>query len=358
MSTFNQTLINVAVAAEKLSKGEVPFGEAVKSKNRRTLILANGSMTEILTNFIIQPEIIVSEELQGTPMINKIIDYQIDTFVSFYIAVFKSIVQFYGFSPETTLRLLSSSTQVKAPSYINHALLSDMYQTETSDDVQGFKQLSLDTEPELLGDKSVPVFLRKFQLSFKLDKGNEIRFDMLARAIIRYVPSKDIVNAVDAGNPIDTSFTSQKDKWLSGEISFMDFALGLNILRDLKKKKIHDSTGLIKQIERRSRDSIEKIMTEGVPGLGKYHSMVIIDQETRKKITKMIKYKITSDAGKELVTKALRAMSIAIVDDDAETIMLVFQAFDGHTVLDFDQIKDPKKSNSDEIIKLLLTKGY
>lgn len=90
-------------------------------EDKRTLLEARGSIMRILSPFIIEPSIVVSDSLKEQNDIQKIIDLNVDMFTAFYAQVFNVLVNVHGLDGKVVFDILSSK-RVPGAEHRNHEL--------------------------------------------------------------------------------------------------------------------------------------------------------------------------------------------------------------------------------------------
>ena len=80
------------------------FGQAGK-----ILYSYDGSITKLLSDYIVEPTIVVSRELRDTEVLPKVIQAQVDVFASYYAQAFNVLSNVYEQDPLTSVKLLASS---------------------------------------------------------------------------------------------------------------------------------------------------------------------------------------------------------------------------------------------------------
>lgn len=84
--------------------------ELMDTYNKTHLIRTNGSMTKMLSAFIIEPVAIVSDDLKQEPNIDKILELNTDIFTSYFAQAFDVMTKVHGIDHKMALNLLKTDT--------------------------------------------------------------------------------------------------------------------------------------------------------------------------------------------------------------------------------------------------------
>lgn len=86
-------------------------------EDKLTLMEANGSIIKLLTPYIIEPSVIVTNTLKDVRETEKIMDLSVDMFTAFYTQVFNVLVNVHGMDGKVVFDLLSSKRHFGVESY-------------------------------------------------------------------------------------------------------------------------------------------------------------------------------------------------------------------------------------------------
>lgn len=104
------TLVNAAVQSDATDVGEAIRDAARAIKKNRLALTTDGSLTKFLTQFVVEPVIIVSKDAKRAEVIEKVFALNSDIFCSFYMQAFNAMTSLYGVEAKYAINLLSSST--------------------------------------------------------------------------------------------------------------------------------------------------------------------------------------------------------------------------------------------------------
>lgn len=82
--------------------------EYEKMTKQNGLIKVDGSITKLLSKYIVEPVVIVSKDARNTEVADKLIQLNTDIFSSFYLQAFHVLNNLYGFEAAMTINLLST----------------------------------------------------------------------------------------------------------------------------------------------------------------------------------------------------------------------------------------------------------
>ena len=365
-SALPQALSAIVGVLANAADGKLPVADAIKDPIYRDLMIQNGSLTSISSKLVLEPRIIVADDLRTNEFTEKAIDYNISLFIALYTRVFKLMTEIYGLDASLTLKLLSSVQTHSVLEEVSANLLSaytgvisDELLSEINTDIPEFLPLEIEMHKDDKG-KVLPTFIKEFELSTvflnKSGVQQKITLPMLVRAPIEYVPVRDIVNAIEAQNPLEVSFMAQYHKWRSGSIGFLDFVFGLNLIRDYKKRKIRDLSKILDNIEERSRESVRDIIVHGVPGVGKYYQMIILGSNSKRAVETVLKGKLVKDKYKEYFLETLKSMAVTVLDDNFKVMTMQIKDFKDASEVSYSKLNS-KTDTTNELLKMILMRG-
>ena len=131
-----------------------------KLEEQTTLYRTNGSMTRFLSQYIIEPTAIVSQDLASEEIIEKLLETEADIFTSFYLQVFEILTKVNNVNAQTAIDLLSTDT-TSLGSVLNNTRKTGM-RAASNEDFDYTKALTLSFDmPKLSTEASGRNYSRK-----------------------------------------------------------------------------------------------------------------------------------------------------------------------------------------------------
>lgn len=336
----------------------------VKTFKNRSLLLTNGSLTNVLGKYIIEPKIVVSRSLKNHEQVEKVIEMNIDIFTAFYTRVFKILGNIHEQKIETVVELLSSKSEdytslakIGFESYDN--LLVNL---ESDDGIIPLKSngVELDVSNEALEKSAVAkMILREvvIKVNAKNQSGDKyaIEIPILVRAAVVYSDVKNI-NRMLTVNDRDKSFWNRLDDYRAGSISLSDMIFASDLIKDYKEKRLSDNDDLIKDMEERSRTANTKLATDGVVGFNKYYQMIIVSGDDKILLERTLKGKLSKDKFKEAFLEQSKSLTLTTLDDDYERSVFYIKDLKGGSDVSYKSLSKPGNKNNEvlEVLKFVM----
>jgi len=182
-----------------------------------------------------------------------------------------------------------------------------------------------------------------------------ITIPITIKADVLFVDGDSIVNLVNT-HSTDNSFMERLDEYRSGGISFTDLVFATDLIKEYKKNKLRDKEKLIKLVNSRALSANSKIIDNGYVGFEKYYNMYIVDTETKAKIERVIRGKISNDRFKAKFLESAYGLSITTVDTSYERISIFLKDIRSKSELTFKSLRKSNKNGNDigEVVKALM----
>lgn len=381
-----------------------------QNKNLAINLMANGSMTKIIGDYIIEPTAIVSNDVKTDAVTEKILELDMNIFASFYMQVFDILTKINGMGVTSTINLLATSKSIpteiiKVMSSNISASLADFdfagnifaYDKLPSITITGkddmktminfsieslgiendgglklgsyVKQPKNDNEKTETGNikvtendvvKSIPSMLQRslnLEISITNDNGYKqiISIPILIKMRIIYTDFSNISNAVEPHNT-DTKFWARWIDWRAGGISLADLLFSGDLIKKYKKNKIKDKDELLSLINNRNTAANIKVATNGMVGFEKYYNMLIISKDNQDLLEKIIRGKISNEKYKELIMDATGSLLMTVLDMDYERAVLYIKDISGTSDVSYKALtkKSGKYDDLSDIFKALI----
>ena len=393
--------------------------EYEKMTKQNGLIKVDGSITKLLSKYIVEPVVIVSKDARNTEVADKLIQLNTDIFSSFYLQAFHVLNNLYGFEAAMTINLLSTDNSTAIGTIGDKAIktglqwyagneenrdyfselldnkyLSLSFEASKKDKIKKLKD-KLDEkrntkidklqEPNM-GDSKFKqqdemdknlyyVNHRELTITMNLNqwKSTKINDDtnpdtvtsMLRTVIIPITikthiivtPFDNILNMLKPNDRTKT-FGYRLDEWKSGAISLADLIFCGDLIKPYKKAKLKDKDGLINIIKQREESANAKVLdNKRMIGFEKNYNMLICTADEKVLLNKHIGGSIDNERYKdELLTQA-HALTVSIVDDDYERAYIMTKDIRGRSDISYKMLNKRDKNNSElgDIVKALMS---
>ena len=324
-----------------------------KNEKELNLLLSQGSMTKLLSEFIIEPKIVVSKTLKTHASIDDVINAEIDIFVSLYTRVFDMMLSVYGFDAAFALNTLSSrDTYGDAITFESDMKLLKIASSDTP-------TFPLDVVPTVENEKGGKKVIREVELSSAVTdtdgKSVPLKIKVLVVASIVYAGSQDIYRMIDV-NTDRNNIGSRIDDYRAGAISLMNLITANDLVKEYKKNRIKDTSGLLKAVEARKTKSTAKLLTNKAIGFSKFYQMIIISNAEKEYVERLIGGKLSNRRFKDKLLDHTASLSISVMDDDYELLEIFLKDLADSIPVPYKKLKNGKKDDVSEVLKFMMNK--
>ena len=377
------------------------------------LMKADGSMLKLLGKYIVEPVIVVSNDLRHEEILDKVLELHTDMFTGFYMQMFSILTNQYGVDSNIAIDALATDSSGLSKVMLKGAVLALENNEEDffRDVIEGEIRLSTEVDEgklrkvltvmqggikdskstgaknsadiETLKNKAnrkvhgkrqatgrisdnelnVPsAIVRSIELVITnniIDGGKVGTFDIVIPITVKthvlFTDRDNIVNALAPGGD-NATFSAGLDDYRSGAKSLLDFITGSSLVKEYKKTKLKDKDGLLALINARRISANSKAVTTGFVGFEKYYNMFVISAYDKAVIEKTLRGKLSSSKVKEKLLTQLLGLSVTVMDSDAERIRIAYKDLKGVTDLSYKGAIKAAKGGSDvsEIIKAFM----
>jgi hypothetical protein len=350
------------------------------------LIYSRGSMTRFLKQFILEPLIVISQDLRGKKEINNVIDANINIFISLYKMTFDILLNVYGYETEFTINMLSSndayteftglesadmlynSKEGVYPLYTveaddddsdsddNHRLLDDDFDVYTKRDSKYGGYATSDKDPKKIAKIYREVILEApiKRKDISEDKSVSIKIKVLVAAGIKFIPLESFQKALKFRGD-RASFTSRWQDFSAGAVSLKNLIFGGDLLEDYFQDRLKDKDALHYYIEKRRRDSATKLR-KGALGFSRYYQMNIVSKENRQYLERVVGGKLGVRRYREKLLEALSSLMITTIDYDYEMVDICIHSIAECSEIPMKVLKNPKANEELNAILKFLTR--
>lgn len=320
-----------------------------------------GSITKLIAETIIAPRIIISESLKTNKDIDKIINLNIDIIAGMISKAFFLLTELKGLTPNTAFDVLK--TDKKAVSGLQ-SLLGYQDEENLTKLMRSSKGLTFgknkDLKVRMLADKpaekeeksnrgkdDISALYSKdidLKLTIKTKDGStkSLTIPIIVKAHISYNSLSVIKESL-----IDKKFEKDMEERIleanAGMISWKNFWLPFDMLKEYKEKRIKDVDSLLAYTEERSKLSLSKLASSGMQSLGTYLGALIVSYSDMEDIeNNVLRGSISKDAKREIFFTNSKVSLLDIVDPDFEKLTIITKDIEGQSLMD---LKSLKKSN-------------
>lgn len=378
------TAVAVANAAMDVYKSmsstqEFPamMDERLKQSGQAGKILYSydGSITKLLSDYIVEPTIVVSKELRDTEVLPKVIQAQVDVFASYYAQAFNVLANVYEQDPLTSVKLLASSgkdTYSTLKDMATDAVLKDLATESYTQDLlcvsmedkdnkrPSFPTIANQTDK---GGYLYALYTRQFEVSVNghyknvegKDNNAKIIIPITIRANVIFTSYDNIENILGPNND-KKSFWYRWNEYLSGGISFMDLVTAGDLVREYKKNRLLDSENILQFINAKKDTAAAKGLFNNSFGFEYLYNMYILTIEDRARLSKYLGGNVANDKFKEKFLSQASGMVLTTVDNDYEKVIFQIKDLHGETIVPYSALNKRKGDSSDlaEIFKALM----
>lgn len=346
-----------------VSKSDVStIAKDLVRSNKTKLALSGGSMLKVLGSYIVQPVIVVSDDLKHSEVIEKLLTLHVDMFAGFYLQIFQILKTQYGLSSVDIVSVLGTGGKNLMRDMIGNESSSDHYQEFLDDSIdlsignESNKVSLADSKVEL----SIPnVLMRTVDITTTttLANGGEltITLPITIKATIKFVKTQAIAEVLDVKGE-DFSLKAALEDYRSSARGLSDLVFASDLIAKYKKAKLGQSSDLLDVVEANTLSANKKVISKGMVGYEKYYIMYILSDTDKVRIENTLRGKLAKHRTKEEFLTQAGGLSVTLVDEDRERITIGLKDLHGNSDMSFKALskKKDKSGDIDEIIKALL----
>lgn len=375
---------SVVIGAVMDSKSANPkelAGDVYKALNDKQakLIKTDGSITKLLSKYIVEPILIVSKDTMHIEELDRMLETQVDIFSSYYMQAFQILSTTYGLSHGVVLDLLATDNG-SLKRVLDRGLtvadkgLKNGFEDNTNylDDLLATEEIKISTEAgsertmvnRVTAAKDTEgtlraMLTRSLEISIpihttKMGKhGAETVVDhtlMIPITVKAHVIFTDVGQILNMLNPsaTDKSFGYRLDEYKSGGISLADLVFATDIIKEYKKNKINDKDQLLNVINERTLSANSKALDhKGVVGYEKYYNMLVVSANDKIRLDKHVNGDFFKEKYKQRLLEQARAMTVTIMDEDYERAVVLTKDIRGKSDISFKALSKRKDGKVD-----------
>ena len=314
--------------------------------NKETSLKVSSNLIELMDDFIIEPLILLSEDLKRSDKVEDIIKLQTDMFTTYVTTGFDILLNVYKIPAEKVISAMTNkSLDVSQVARFGYESL----EKDSTVPLQLF-----DTESDTLGNQAVNMEVKEIRYNTK--DGKDITFKVMIRPTIEYV-DKDTVTKLLTEGIVDDSFFNRLDKYSAGLLDASGFYFNVDLMKQYKKNRLKDGTDVIKVINERKLSSDVARVTNDMPNMSEYYQMIIVSTDVSKEIEMELGKKLVKPNVSKRVMSYSRSLTLTVMDDTYERCVIFVNGIKGHVDISYKALSKGK-SNSEltEVLKFLLNK--
>lgn len=392
------TVANIATAVNETDKSKArALLSTIGSKEFRPL-QTDGSITKLLSNFIVEPIAIVSNDLKHEEVIENVLDVTVDVFASFYLQAFEVLRTIYRIDNALVIDILGTDngslsrvvmsgldsvvSKEEIRDYLSEILTTEdislslesnrnskvnkkeLKEVETSAIIMKELEISIGVR-NITGGKKSEKKIRGLDGSVSHDKDENLveniyntEYVVIPITIKTNVVFTDFDNILNMLKPNanDKLFGYRLDEYRAGAISLMDLIFASDLIKEYKKNKLKDKDDLISMMNKRTLSANSKIVTSNIIGYEKYYNMIFITAEEKILLNKHLTGDVIKPKYKEKFMEEAKALLLTIIDLDYERMIMLTKDIKGKSDTTLKAISKRKDNSADygEIIKSVM----
>lgn len=348
---------------------------ALTSKDAK-LIRTDGSITKLLSDFIVEPVIIATNNTRNVEVIDKILDVNSDIFASFYTQAFEVLTTIYKTNVVTTIDVLGTDNggvgraMLKAETVLSNSLSSEDIDKDYLHELFGSSlsvlsiesdSVKINTQKRDTKDQPTAVLLqRNLEISVSRsgegDKTHTILIPITVKMHVLFVSTENLLLML-APNSAEKSFGYRLDEYRSGAISLSDLIFANDLIKQYKDNKLKDDQSLLSLLNSRTISANSKLADKSIVGFEKSYNMLVITAEDKILLDKHINGDLTNEKYKQILLEQANAMTVTVIDQDYERVYILTRDIRGKTDISFKAISRRKDSGIDlsEVMKAMMS---
>ena len=334
-----------------------------------TALKVQGNVMTLMKNFIITPNVILSESLKYMDEgdLKSIIKKEISVFGAIVVDAIRILANVYGLQPSVALGIVNDRRSL--PIVGNEAY--DYWKDLAENDflfVNGYEANSRTDKDELTKMESKPVDITKdiniattkfeVQLTVNPRNGNKkvIVIPIFVQPRVFTVNSKNLIDSL-VDNTVEKSFSYRWDEWRSGAISFLDFILATDLVKEYKEKRLKSDSDVAKLIKNKTSSNTVKALLTGKVRFDANYNIYNFDVNEKVLLDKAVQGDIYKTKYMKTLLSELHAFSVTLIDQNKQRIVYLTELNTKPSVMPIKFIKNEKTQESLSDIIANLTAG-
>lgn len=369
-STINDAIGKGGSPKEVLQKGEIGSID--------TLYKTQGSITKLLSEFVVEPLLVISEDAMDNGTItDKMANIMLDIFTGYYLQAFSVMSNVYNIDAKTIVSVLATDNGYKnlkskalktaiglvtESANSNHSdsymRLLDLHTESALDNKLGSAKI-IESKNGVLGNA---VLNRNIEVEIVISKAAEkklehkISIPITIKARLVKVTAQNIIDVASPNKKIGSSLTSWLD-YKAGLASFYDFVFQTKAVKKYKENRLKGNE-FLEILNSRKLSAHSKLATNNVIGYELNYNLLILTDNDKNKIEKSLGWNIFKEREKDLFLNSVYSITTAVMDEGYETVTILTPDIRGLSTVSYKEIKNMNsKSNNDmtDLVKAILT---
>lgn len=367
----------VSLIVDKVSKGgdsKSIAASLLDSRKEIKLATTNGSITKLLSKYIVSPIIICTNTAQEIEIFDKVNELNCDVFASFYMQAFQILTNEYNLDSTMAVDLLSTdqisfgSNYDKVIKVLNgeenssyRTLMNNgLYLTTTvskeeddgDDEYKGTKLNNIKSSGEK--DPTNIILQRNLTVTYHVKNAESkvehtIVIPIIIKAHIIITSIESILNLLTPTSK-NKSFWNRLDDYRAGSIGLKELIFCGDLIKEYKNVKRKDKDKLFNILHDRSTLNAVNLLTNSpTQGFGAKYNMLVITSDDKSRIDKYIGGDILKENNKQKLLDDINGISVSILDPDYERLQMLISDIRGTTDIGFKTLAKRKSKDSSEL---------
>ena len=328
-------------------------------KDKRGVLQAHGNIVSLVSDLIVEPKILITDELKGNDKLPDVIAANLDMFVTIYSKAFMVLNGIHGLDGQTSLSLLSNKFTGSYGVETLKASLQDVginkfsleqAGTEARDNSGKKTGAEFDTKGRMFDD-----MVRKVKLTTNYNNNGKkltLNIDIMIKPVISSIPVSDIHTLIKT-NGDETSVGAAWHAWRSGDKSLADVIFATSLVDDYKRSRLKDNSGTLIDVETRKRQALTKLATDGAIGLGGLYQMIITSATNKADINVLLRGKLDKERYKEKFLKLTSSLALTTMDDNWEMVTMYINGLNGSFDTPYKKLSKDKTNGMKDLFDIL-----
>lgn len=175
-----------------------------------------------------------------------------------------------------------------------------------------------DTFSNKVSDASVLAVGKTVAVDIVVDK-QKVTLRSTARIIPITIKPQEYINAFGISNK-DNSISGRWQRFRAGELAFIDYALGLDMIRADKKALIQDTHGIYEGNRKNKKSGFVSSLVSGQASLNLASAVNVISKQTARQIEHELRGEFIKEKVRKKFFEQTMSMILMIVDPDEEVV--------------------------------------
>lgn len=329
-------------------------------------IKQNGSVISLMKNFIITPNVIISERLKYMDEgdLKAVIKKEVSVFAAIVVDAIRLMANVYNLSPSVAIGVVNDRRSLpivgnEAVDYWKDLKENEFlfvgYEAISGNDVNVTNK---DVAKVIDISKDIDLHTTKYevQLTVTTPKGDTkvIVIPIYVQPRIFTAPTQTLIDGL-IDNTYDKSFLARLDEWRAGAISFLDFILATDLVKEYKNKRLKSESDIVKLIKNKVSSSTVKSLLAGKARFDSRYNIYNFDVSEKAEFDRVLKGDVYKTKYMQALIDDLYAFSISFIDQEKQRLIYLTELNTKPSVLPLKFIKNEKQNDISDIIANLVS---